>query len=109
MVESKPPNFSPEWVDDTKVPDNEHNNPQVVKSNKWKKKHNSNKTSPGSTPSGMNKFKVRTKDLEGYIFDLGSKKSDMYENTYKDICRYVDHIFGRYFQTLISDMRLMVF
>ena len=63
----------------------------------------------GKSTSIMTKFKGITEDLKGYTFDLGPKQFDMYENTHKDICRYVGNISGRDFQTAIAYMTLLVF
>ena len=77
-MESEPPNSSPKWGDEPKGLDNEYNNPQSVKINKCKNNKNRNRTSLGSTPSGMTKFKGRTKDPKVCLFYLDPQESDMY-------------------------------
>ena len=78
MVEPKPPDYSPKQGYGQKIPAKEDNNPQSGKRNKRKKKNNRNQNSPGSTPSVMTKFKVRTEYLKGYLFNLRTKQSNMH-------------------------------
>ena len=108
MVESNPPNFFLNQEVEPKVPDNKDKKPQGGKINKWKKKNNRNQTQPWSMPSEMTKFKGITKDLEGWLFDIGPKKKGMYVNTYKEIFSYIGDIFGIDFQTAIADITPMV-
>ena len=107
MVEFKPPNSPPNSGYEKKGPSGKDRNIQGEKINKGKKKNNRNRNLPVSTPSGMIKFKGKTKDIEGYVFDIAPKKSNMYLNIHKDICMFVGDRFGRYYQTVTVDMKPM--
>ena len=90
MVGSKP--FCPPKVNESKNL-TDKNKGQSPNYNKCRGKKTQTK-SQDSNPEAETNFKGRVSDLEGYIFNLGTRASEKFSRAMKDLERYLVATFG---------------